>query len=352
MFLPRKHNLANLEFDAFSEAQAYTGRGRGGRKAHANVFHPAWWLPGGDSQTLWPALVRRRPKLPVHRQRFVLPDKDCVDLFWGPPRDGALILLLHGLGGCATAGYALGMPRVLSQYGLQGVIMEYRGVGLAPNRCDLFYHAGAWQDPQAVVRELRAYYPHRRLGVVGFSLGASILLNWLIADSKAPVDAAVAVSVPFDLAGCAHLLNQGFARVYQWDLLRRLKQLLVRKYIGRSDAPISIRQLNTVRTLREFDNRITAPLHGYLDAADYYRRCSCGPHLQTIKHATLIIHARDDPFVPATSIPCSQQLSPCVELELTRTGGHVGFVQGHWPWHTDYWIERRVAAYFLSTLKD
>lgn len=287
----------------------------------------------------------------MHRQQFVLPDEDCVDLFWSPPNNGALILILHGIGGRATACYALGMLRVLSQHSLQGVIMEYRGAGSAPNRCDRFYHAGAWQDPQAVVRGLRARQPNRPLGVVGFSLGASILLNWLIADSKAPVDAAVAVSVPFELAACAHLLNQGFARVYQWNLLRRLKQLLLRKYAGHSNPSIPLCQIGAIRTLREFDDRITAPLHGYVDAADYYRRCSCGPHLQAIKHATLIIHAHDDPFVPLSSVPCSQRLAPGTQLELTRTGGHVGFVQGHWPWQADYWIERRVAAYFLSMLK-
>lgn len=317
----------------------------------ATTFQPAWWLPGGDSQTLWPALVRRRPRLLVHRQQVVLPDEDCIDLFWGPPKSGALILILHGLGGCATASYALGMLRMLSQHGLQGVIMEYRGAGSAPNRCDRFYHAGAWQDPQAVVQGLRMSHPNRRIGVVGFSLGASILLNWLITDSKAPIDAAVAISAPFDLAACAHLLNQGFARVYQWNLLRRLKQLLLRKYAGRSDAPISIRQISAIRTLREFDDRITAPLHGYSNAADYYRRCSCGPHLKAIKHAALVIHARDDPFIPLSSVPCSQRFAPGIQFELTRTGGHVGFVQGYWPWQADYWIERRVAAYLLSMLK-
>lgn len=165
------------------------------------------------------------------------------------------------------------------------------------------------------------------------------------------MDAAVAVSAPFDLAACAHLLNQGFARVYQWDLLRHLKQLLLRKYTGRNDAPLPLRQIGAIRTLREFDDRITAPLHGYDDAADYYRRCSCGPHLKAIKHATLIIHACDDPFVPLSCVPCSQQIAPDIQLELTRTGGHVGFVQGRWPWQANYWIERRIAAYFLSMLK-
>ncbi|EAR23360.1 hydrolase [Nitrococcus mobilis] len=314
-------------------------------------FRPAWWLLGGNGQTLWPALVRRPPKLPVQWQWFVLPDQDCLNLAWGPRRDGALILILHGLGGCATAGYALGMLRVLSQHGLQGVIMEYRGAGSWPNRSDRFYHAGAWQDLQIVVQELRACCPNRPIGVVGFSLGGSILLNWLIADSKAPVDAAVAISVPFDLAACTDTLNRSFARVYQWDLLRRLKQRVRRKYANQDDAPISIRQLRTVRTLRAFDNHITAPLHGYIDAADYYRRCSCGPHLHAIRHATLIIHAHDDPFAPLPSIVLAQQLAPCVQLELTPSGGHVGFVQGRWPWYADYWLEQRIITYFLSIFK-
>ncbi|MCO6440025.1 MAG: hydrolase [Nitrococcus mobilis] len=314
-------------------------------------FRPAWWLPGGNGQTLWPAVVRLCPKLPVQWQWFILPDEDGLNLAWGPHRDGPLVLILHGLGGCATAGYALGMLRVLSQHGLQGVIMEYRGAGSRPNRSDRFYHAGAWQDLQIVVQELRACGPNRPIGVVGFSLGGSILLNWLIADSKAPVDAAVAISVPFDLAACTDTLNRSFARVYQWDLLRRLKQLLRRKYADRDNAPISMRQLRAVRTLRAFDTYITAPLHGYTDAADYYRCCSCGPHLHAIRHATLIIHAQDDPFAPLPGIVLAQQLAPCVQLELTRSGGHVGFVQGRWPWYADYWLERRVIAYFLSMLK-
>ncbi len=317
----------------------------------AAPFRAAWWLPGGNSQTLWPALIRPRPKLRVRWQWLTLPDEDCIKLVWGPRRDGALVLILHGLGGCANSGYALGMLQALSKHGLQGVIMEYRGAGLQPNHSDRLYHAGAWQDLEVVVQNLQARGPNRPIGVVGFSLGGSILLNWLITDSKAPVDAAVAISVPFDLAACTDTLNRSFARVYQWDLLRRLKQLLHRKYADRNNTPISMQQLHAVRTLSAFDTYITAPLHGYNDAADYYRCCSCAPHLHAIRHATLIIHAHDDPFAPLPSIVLNHQFPPHVQLELTHRGGHVGFVQGHWPWHADYWLERRVVAYLLSILK-
>lgn len=286
----------------------------------------------------------------MQRQNFVLPDGDCLSLVWGPHQDGPLTVILHGLGGCASAPYALGMLRALSQNGLQGVIMEYRGVGSPPSRGDRLYHAGAWEDLHAVVHSLRRTNPKRAIGVVGFSLGGSILLNWLIADSNAPVTAAVAVSVPFDLAASTHLLNRSFARIYQWDLVRRLKRLVSSKYSEQDTERVSIPPLHTIQTLRAFDEQVTAPLHGYANAADYYYRCSCGPRLQRLSHPTLIVHARDDPFAPPPTPATTQKLSPAVYLEITRTGGHVGFVQGRWPWHAEYWLERRVVSYLLATL--
>lgn len=313
-------------------------------------YQPAWWLPGGDCQTLWPVLARPRPRLCVRRQCFVLPDDDCLSLVWGPHQDGPLVLILHGLGGCASAPYALGMLRALSHNGLQGVIMEYRGVGTPPSRGDRLYHAGAWQDLHDVVRGLHRFDPERAIGIIGFSLGGSILLNWLIADSKAPVAAAVAVSVPFDLASCAHILSRRFARIYQWNLLRCLKRLVLRHYAAQDPAPISLPPLHTIQTLRAFDEQITAPLHGYADADDYYHRCSCAPHLHHISHPTLLVHARDDPVAPPPTFALAQNLSPAVQLEITPSGGHVGFVQGRWPWNAEYWLEQRVVTYLLTAL--
>ena len=333
--------MTNLPVDTLPEtSNSDTGISR---------FEPAWWLPGGNCQTLWPALARPRPRLAVQRQCFALPDDDCLSLVWGPPQDGPLVLILHGLGGCASAHYALGMLHALSQNGPQGIIMEYRGVGSLPSRGDLLYHAGAWQDLHAVIHGLRRIDPERAIGVVGFSLGGSILLNWLITDSNAPVTAAVAVSAPFDLASCARLLNRRFARIYQWELLRRLKRLVLSKYPDQATAPIAIPPMHTIHSLRAFDEQITAPLHGYTDAADYYHHCSCGPYLQHIRHKTLIVHAKDDPFAPPPTL-ARAQLSPAVQLEITPGGGHVGFVEGRWPWQAEYWLERRVTSYLLAAL--
>lgn len=312
-------------------------------------FEPAWWLPGGHCQTLWPALARPRPKVPVRRQYVTLPDDDCVSLVWGPHQHGPVVLILHGLGGCASSPYALGMLRVLSQNALQGIVMEYRGVGSPPSRGGPLYHAGAWQDLRAVVHQLRRILPERPIAVVGFSLGASILLNWLVADSNAPVAAAVAISTPLDLATCAQALNRRSARIYQWDLLRHLKRLVLARFPKLETAPIPIPPMHTIHSLRAFDERITAPLHGYIDAADCYQRCSCGPHLEGIKHNTLMIHAKDDPFVPPPTLT-RVHLSPAVQLEITPGGSHVGFVEGRWPWTPEYWLERRVIAYLLGAL--
>lgn len=313
-------------------------------------FTPAWWLQGGNRQTLWPALVRRIPATPVSQERFPLPDGDWINLYWGPSRKGPLILILHGLGGCGKSVYTRGMLHALTRHGFQCLIMEFRGASSMPNCSDRFYHAASWEDVRSVVTELGVRYPKHRIGVVGFSLGGSIVLNWLIADPSAPIDAAAAISVPFDLAICARTLDRGFARLYQRNLLFHLKQRLRNKYQMPSEAPVSLLQLAKIRSLFEFDNRITAPLHGFVDAADYYRRCSCGPKLEAIKHPSLIIHADDDPLAPLSSTVRLQKLSSEVLFEITRGGGHVGFVQGSFPGHAVYWAEQRVCAFLMSVL--
>lgn len=312
-----------------------------------SCFRPAPWLANCHAQTLWPALLRRPSPLPWQASPLELPDGDVLELCYGPPAPGALVLLLHGLGGSVESGYIGGLGRSLWHAGMQPVVMHYRGVGMT-NRCDRFYHAGAAEDVAAAVAHLRARWPTRRVAVVGFSLGASMLLNWLAwQGDQAEADAAVAVSVPFELGACADALEQGFRRLYQWDLVRGLKRLVRRKYAAHPAPPVEAGALRRIRTLRQFDDAVTAPLHGFADAADYYRRCSCRQRLSRITRPTLILHAADDPFVPLATVPAGDELPAAVSLELSRAGGHVGFVESR-----GYWLERRIPQWLRRVAAD
>lgn len=257
-----------------------------------------------------------------------------------------MVLLLHGLGGCARSGYMLGLIAMLSARGYQCVAMQYRGAGPA-NRLDRFFYAGDYHDPATVAGHIAAHAPGRPLYAVGFSLGANMLLTWLaVAGARGPVSRAVAVSPPFDLGACADAINRGFARVYQRDLLNNLKRMYAAKFRDRP-GPLPTRTVAGLHTLRAFDDRITAPSHGFSDAADYYARCSCGPRITRVATPALVLHARDDPFVPAGDIPAPADLPAPVTLEVTARGGHVGFVAGRGPlrlWPA-YWAETRIADF-------
>lgn len=311
-----------------------------------DAFRPTPWLANPHLQTLWPALLRRHPRPHLRREALPLSDGDQLQLAFGPERDGPLVLLLHGLGGCADSGYIGGLIRALAATNIASVVVQFRGAGGIPNRADRFYHGGAYDDLAEAADGLRRRFPGRPLGAVGFSLGGSVLLNWL-GSARTPLRAACAVSVPFDLEACAMALDKGFARVYQWDLVRALKRVVWAKFKDRVDPPVDLAAVAAIRRLWDFDDRVTAPLHGFAGAHDYYRRASCRQRLRAIQAPTLILHALDDPFVPRHCVPQPHELSKSVRLELSDRGGHVGFVAGGWP---RYWLEERVCAFLRSRL--
>jgi predicted alpha/beta-fold hydrolase len=189
------------------------------------------------------------------------------------------------------------------------------------------------------------------LAVVGYSLGGNVLLKWLReAGNEAKIHAAVAVSVPFVLHHAADRLNQGFSRIYQWILLRSLKRGVRRKFKN-IPAPISLKNLAAINSLRDFDDQITAPLHGFTSADHYYSVASSRQYLKGIQVNTLIIHAQNDPFMTADAIPAASELSPSTQFELYADGGHVGFVTGRWPWQARYWLEERIPVYLKNHLE-
>lgn len=317
--------------------------------SRATRFRPPWWLRNPHLQTLWPYLLRRAPRTGFFRERLELPDGDYVDLDWAR-RDGPfLVLILHGLEGSSRSPYAAGLLRALSRCGWQAVLMHFRGCSGEINRLPRSYHSGETGDVAYVVDALRARQPRTPLAVVGFSLGGNVLLKWLGETGvNAPLAAAVAVSVPFDLSKAALRLDQGFSRLYQWKLLRSLKRKTAVKF-SQMSAPVKLGPLSALKSFRRFDDRVTAPLHGFRDADHYYAEASSRRYLRHIRVPTLVIHALDDPFMTPDTPPQPAEVSPTTILETSRRGGHVGFVCGP-PWRPKYWHEQRICEFLTERL--
>ncbi len=311
-------------------------------------FKPAWWLPGGHVQTLWPALLRRAVSPVTRRERVELPDGDFIDVDW-TGESGPIVIVLHGLGGSMDSHYARGILRAVATRGWRGALMHFRGCSGEPNRLLRGYHAGDIGDLDSFVALLREREPRAPLAAVGYSLGGNVLLKWLgERGGDSPLAAAVAVSVPFDLGAATARMQQGFSRIYDRRLLRCLQDALARKRAV-MDLPWNAAAVAAISNLREFDERITAPLHGFRDADDYYARASCRPYLPRIATPTLIVHAVDDPFMPPSVVPLPHALSTTTRLELSPSGGHVGFVSGT-PWAPHYWLETRIPGYLATKL--
>ena len=322
------------------------------------AFKPAWWLPGAHLQTLWNPMCRKPPVLQRQRERVWLEDGDFLDLDWHGPHEATapLVLVLHGLTGSSNSLYALGLQQALAAQGWASAALNWRGCSGEPNLLPRGYHSGASEDLAETVRHLRAQRPMAPLYAVGYSLGGNVLLKYLGesgADSQ--LQGAVAVSVPFRLDQCADRIGLGFSRIYQAHFMREMiayvkdKQRLF-SHQGQADR-LSILEklgpLDGMRTFWEFDGRITAPLHGYADAQDYYKRASSRYFLGRIETPTLIVQAADDPFVFSHSVPDASELSASTELELHAHGGHVGFVAGS-PRRPVYYLERRIPQWLTG----
>lgn len=314
-------------------------------------FTPAWWLRNPHLQTLWPVLFRRHPRPVLERERVELPDGDFIDIHWTGQGE-RLALILHGLEGGSDSHYARGLLDCLARRGFRAGVVHFRGCSGALNRLARSYHSGDTGDLAYVASRITARSGGRPFSLVGFSLGGNVLLRWLAEmGAKAPVDAAVAVSVPFYLAEVASKLERGASRLYQWRLVSALKRKMRRKLKLRP-LPPEIGDFAPARTFHQFDDMVTAPLHGFVDADDYYRRASCAPLLSRVRRPTLIIHAADDPFMTPRAVPEVAALSPQVRLELSRRGGHVGFIAGKFPGRPRYWLEERIPRFLEEVMRD
>ncbi|MDH5184160.1 MAG: hydrolase [Gammaproteobacteria bacterium] len=314
-------------------------------------FTPATGLFNPHLQTMWASLIRRRPALKTHRERVELADGDFLDLDWAITDNNkkTIVLMIHGLTGSIQSPYACGLLHHLSQMNYQPVVMHLRACSGEINRLARLYHSGETGDLDYVVQHIRRAHPHRPIAVIGFSLGGNMLLKWLgesVTDRA--IDAAVAVSVPFDLYHSARQLDRGFARLYQWNLLRSLRRTL-RAKSHHPEIRHLLPDLNRMRNFYQFDDGVTAPLHGFTGAMDYYQQNSSRQFLKSIRIPTLILHAKDDPFLLQEDIPETNELSDTVQLELSPHGGHVGFVGGT-IFSPQYWLEPRIAAFLQEKL--
>ncbi|HLD64793.1 MAG TPA: hydrolase [Pseudomonas sp.] len=324
-----------------------------------NRFQPAWWLPGPHLQTVWSAFCRQPPVLARQRERLWLADGDFLDLDWFGPHeaDAPLVLALHGLSGSSNSLYVLGLQQRLAAQGWASVALNWRGCSGEPNLLPRGYHSGASDDLAAVIAHLRAQRPLAPLHAVGYSLGGNVLLKHLgESGADCALQGAVAVSVPFRLDHCADRMGLGLSRFYQAHFMRAMVGYLRDKqqrfqHEGQHERLAALQGLGgleDMRTFWQFDGRFTAPLHGYSDAEDYYRRASSRYFLGEIRVPTLLIQAADDPFVFAHSVPERHELAADTQMELHARGGHVGFIEGT-PRRPGYYLERRIPAW-LSTL--
>lgn len=314
-------------------------------------FEAARWLRGPHAQTLWGALAPRGRPAPHRLERWEQPDGDFVDLLWSADGDGPLVVILHGLEGGIESRHIVGLRRALALRGWSSCVLLFRNCGDRPNRLARSYHSGETGDLDRLIARLRRSAPDRPLAAVGFSLGGNVLLKWLGENgARAALDAAVAVSVPMRLDRCADRLQRGLSRLYQWHLLRHLRGSYRRKFRHRDDPPFPLARLAELRSFRRFDDRVTAPLHGFAGVDDYYRRCSSRGFLAGIRVPTLVIQARDDPFMTPDMLPSAAELSATTTLELSPRGGHVGFVGGPHPCRPRYWLDRRIPAFLAAYL--
>ncbi len=317
-------------------------------------FRAPWWLRNSHVQTIWGSLFRKIEPIKTTLQRVELKDGDFIDLDWliepQTDKNSPVLLLLHGLEGSKYSNYIQSILHKTKQYHWNVVVMHFRGCSEEINRLPRSYHSGETEDLKAVLAIIREQHPQSTIMAAGFSLGGNVLLKYLGESGKdSLIDMAAAISVPLLLSSASARLDKGFSRLYKNQLLKELKRKAINKIINHSpDLSLSISQVEKINTFYDFDDQITAALHGFEGADDYYQRSSSRQFLSTIAVPTLILHAADDPFMTKDVIPEENELSGSVTFELSGQGGHVGFISGGWPWNTRCYIDERVSSWFKS----
>jgi len=317
------------------------------------LYRAPLWLPNSHIQTIVPALFGRRPEVTYRRERWDTPDGDFIDLDWLVPdplaaspaaADAPLFVLFHGLEGSSDSHYARTLMASAQMRGWHGVVPHFRSCSGPMNLAPRFYHLADSNEVDWVLRRLREQHPGP-IVAAGVSLGGNVLLRWLgeRREDASIIAAAAAISAPLDVHAGGRALSQGFGLIYTRSFLKTLKQKAQQKleqYPGLYDQ----NEVLASRTMHEFDEVVTAPLHGFRSADDYWTRSTTRPLLPEITVPTLVLNARNDPFLPGAVLPSRSEVSSTVELDQPEHGGHVGFMTGPFPGRID-WLSRRVFGY-------
>tara|TARA_R110002111_G_scaffold103_7_gene1780 strand:+ start:23 stop:991 length:969 start_codon:yes stop_codon:yes gene_type:complete len=306
-------------------------------------------LFNGHLQTIYPAIFRKKVDLPFERERIKTPDGDFLDLDWLKGGSNSLVIISHGLEGNSQRPYMTGMAKVFFDAGYDVLNWNFRGCSESMNTKPIFYHSGASYDLDHVVSHASTRYSDIHL--VGFSLGANITLKYLgetFWESKKNIKKAIAISVPLDLVGSCDKIDQLKNKLYAFNFLHSLKQK-IKKKAKVFPEKFSTKQLSKINTIRAFDNEFTAPLHGFGDADDYYSKCSSLHYLPKISHPTLVLNARNDPFLSNSCFPIvKEEYSENLFFEYPKHGGHVGFSPR--SGQERFWSETRALEFIQSQI--
>ncbi len=321
-------------------------------RARDLAYRAPWWLPGGHLQTIYAALLAPRPRVAYRRERWDTPDGDFIDVDWLPSgaasSDAPTVLLFHGLEGCSHSHYALSLMHALSARGWRAAVAHFRGCSGTPNRLARAYHSGDSAEIEWILRRARAVAGAAPLYAVGVSLGGNALLKWAGERGGAAADivsALAAISVPLNLTAAGDNLARGFNRLYTRWFLRTMKPKVLHRHEEYSPI-INVQYVSQAGTMREYDDAYTAPVHGFRDVDDYWNRCSAAHYLHAIAVPTLLLHARNDPFLPAHLLG-DINVAPAVTFEMSAGGGHAGFTSGPFPGN-GAWLPARLLRFFDS----
>jgi hypothetical protein len=314
-------------------------------------FRPARWLRNRHAQTIYPSLPwawRDRPAF--RREVLKLPDGDETAVDWaveteGTPKTAPLLIILHGLESSAQSAYARMLMQAAADRQWRCCVLHFRDCGDYRNVLPRRYHAGETNDIRYFVAKLEREGQYGPIVAAGYSLGGNVLLKYLgESGSGCPLKGAAAVCVPLDLHACAEALNSGISKGYQRYLLKRMKRSVARKFNPHT-AAFDWQRAMRAGTFAEFDDAVTAPLHGFANKDDYYDKCSSVHYLRNIERPTLIVNALDDPFMTPDVIPDPERLSDSVTLEVSECGGHVGFIEGGTPWRPRFYLPERLIRF-------
>ncbi len=318
-------------------------------------FEPSWWLPDAHSQTIFPATFAPKPKVSLRRERWETPDCDFIDLDWVASTSDAqaqpLVALFHGLEGSSDSHYARALLDSCEKRGWRAVVCHFRGCSGEPNRLSRAYHSGDSAEAAWVLARLAKEHctQGQALFAAGVSLGGNVLAKYLgEQEQTTPVRAAAVVSAPVDLHAGAVSLARGFNRIYTQNFLTTLKRKSLEKW-ARFPHSFDKEKMLAAQDFFDFDGAVTAPLHGFSSAMDYWNRSSCKPFLAGIAVPCLVLNARNDPFLPAHYLPTPKEVSASVLLEQPARGGHTGFLTGPPPGRLS-WLSERLLHFFESNL--